>query len=333
MGLFPFILAGCDQFVPSEPLILQGNTMGTTYSITIAEPPPSVVENELTSTIEALLQAVNQQMSTYIDDSEISKFNQAPVNTWQTISADFIKVVMLSQTLSEQSEGRFDVTIGPLINLWGFGRQTSSTVPSDAAIAAAKAKIGWQALEINEATRQIRKTKPIELNLSAIAKGFGVDKIAESLESKGIENYLVEIGGEIRVKGVNPSGNTWRLGIEKPSLNQQQAQQIIALIEGSIATSGDYRNYFEEGGVRYSHTIDPSSGKPVRHSIASVTVIAATAALADGYATALNVMGIDDALALAEAEKLSVFFILYDQTSDTGYREVYSSQFTQYINP
>lgn len=323
----------CSDFNQPEPIVLQGKTMGTTYNITIADPPENLNAEQLQGEIDALLKNVNQQMSTYIDDSEISLFNQAPVNQWFSVSPDFIEVVVLSQKLSELSDGRFDVTIGPLIELWGFGRKSTSQVPSATAIKEAQAKIGWQALDIDTEKHQLLKTKPIALNLSAVAKGFGVDKIAQYLDSVKSANYLVEIGGEIRVKGLSPTSKPWRLGIEKPTLNQQGAQQIVVLHNASIATSGDYRNYFEEDGLRYSHTINPQTGQPVRHNIASVTVIAETAALADGYATTLNVMGLNDALALAEAENVSAFFILHDQSSDTGYREVMTSQFDQYFAP
>ena len=324
------LLSGCDQST-HEPMTLQGKTMGTTYSITLSKPEKDLTATALQSDIDQLLLSVNEQMSTYIDDSEISQFNQAPIGEWFAVSPDFIEVVSLSQTLSEQSQGQFDATIGPLIELWGFGRQAVSKVPSEAAIAEAKLKTGWRYLEIDSSSHRLKRNKPIALNLSAIAKGFGVDKIAQYLDSIGLEDYLVEIGGEIRVKGVNPQSKPWRLGIEKPTLNQQSAQQIVKLNNASIATSGDYRNYFEENGLRYSHTINPETGKPVRHNIASVTVIAPTAALADGYATAFNVMGLENALPLAEKQNLSAFFIIYDQNSETAYREVMTSDFDQYF--
>ena len=325
------LLVACSDVKTAEPIILQGNTMGTTYSITIAQPAKNLSAQSIQLEVDNVLNNVNQQMSTYIDNSEITRFNQSPVNQWMTVSPDFVEVVNLSQGLSELSGGKFDVTIGPLIELWGFGRQSSDQVPNDAAILKAQAKVGWQSLQVDTDKSQLLKTKPIAVNLSAIAKGFGVDKIAQYLESINIENYLVEIGGEVRVKGLSPKAKLWHLGIEKPSLAQKGAQQIVALNKASIATSGDYRNFFEEDGVRYSHTIDPKSGKPVRHNIASVTVIAKTAALADGYATTLNVMGFDDAMALAEAQNIDAFFILYDQSTETGYREMMTSNFNQYF--
>lgn len=325
------LATACSDLKASKPIALQGNTMGTTYSITIAQPAKNLSAESLQNVIDGLLNDVNQQMSTYIDDSEITQFNNSPVNQWMTVSPDFIEVVNLSQGLSELSQGKFDVTIGPLIELWGFGRKASDQVPSDAAILEAQAKVGWQALAVDSEQSRLLKTKAIAINLSAIAKGFGVDKIARYLESLNIENYLVEIGGEIRVKGMSPKDKPWRLGIEKPTLAQEGAQQIVVLDNASIATSGDYRNYFEEDGLRYSHTIDPQSGKPVRHNIASVTVIANTAALADGYATTLNVMGLDNALTLAESQNIDAFFIVYDQGTETGYRQVMTSNFNQYF--
>ena len=328
IGLNLFV--ACSK-VEQVPVSIQGNTMGTTYSITIVEAGKTLESEALKASIDELLLEVNRQMSTYIDDSEISTFNRGSIDEWISVSSDFVQVVSLSQQLSELSDGKFDVTIGPLIELWGFGRQSSEEAPPSEAIDAAKAKVGWNFLSVDESTNQLKRSKDISLNLSAIAKGFGVDKIAEYLDAKGIENYLVEIGGEIRVKGLNAQSKPWRLGIEKPSLSQQGAQQIVALSNASIATSGDYRNYFEQDGIRYSHTIDPQLGKPVKHNIASVTVIAPTAALADGFATTLNVMGLNDALRLAEQENINAFFILYDQSSATGYREEMTSNFERFF--
>jgi len=271
-------------------------------------------------------------MSTYIVDSEISTFNQLYINKWQTISADFFKVVELSQSISSLTDGRFDITIGPLVDLWGFGAGSGDTqiIPSESLIEQAKSIVGWKNLVLDKDKLAIQKLKPINIDLSAIAKGYGVDKVSDLLELNGVENYLVEIGGEVKVKGFNKEGKPWRLGIETPSLLQQGAQKIIQLKDQAIATSGDYRNYFEEGGVRFSHTINPITGRSIRHSIASVSVIAATAAEADALATALNVMGFKEAQALSNKENIAAYFILYDNIqTETNYRIEASNSFRQ----
>lgn len=324
-------LVACTQ--PSDHAIhLNGKTMGTSYHITIAK-PEQINQHTLQTQIDKILQTVNQQMSTYIEDSQISQFNRLPANEWMTIDADFISVLETSMALSKQSNGKFDITIGPLIELWGFGKNWHADIPSDAAIATAKAKTGWQQLQIDAVNNRIKKNIPLTINVSAVAKGFGVDKLAEYLEEQGVANYLVEIGGEVRVKGLNPKQQHWKLGIEKPALEAaQHVQQVITVKDQAVATSGDYRNYFEQDGKRYSHTIDPQTGRPVKHRIASVTVITDTAAAADGYATTLNVIGsIEDALALAEKQQLAAYFIVYADEPKKPYTVRYSNAFKPYL--
>jgi thiamine biosynthesis lipoprotein len=307
--------------------------MGTTYNITIVDPPNDVALVTLQKQIDDLLEVVNQQMSTYINDAEIMQFNRAPVETWFPVSSGFLSVIELSQQLASLTKGRFDITIGPLVELWGFGKKQGSEVPTDAAIADAQSRVGWQNLHVNKDQQAIRKDKALWLDVSAVAKGYGVDQIAEILNSYNIANYLVEIGGEMRVKGLNQQQRSWRIGIEVPSLAQRQAQQIIELTDKSIATSGDYRNFFEQDGHRYSHTIDPVSGRPVKHNIASVTVVMDTAAEADAYATALNVLGEEAAIALVEQENIAAYFIFYDnENADKDYRILYTDSFSQFLS-
>ncbi len=325
-------LVACSEKVQPESFLLTGPTMGTRYHITVVSPPSEFNQEKLQTSIDKLLVDINQQMSTYITDSEISIFNQLGTNSWQTISTDFFKVVELSQSISLLSDGRFDITIGPLVNLWGFGAGSDKEqkIPDESLIEQTKSKVGWQNLVLDKEKLAIQKLKPINIDLSAIAKGYGVDKVSNLLDENNIENYLVEIGGEVKVKGLNKEGKLWRLGIETPSLLQQGAQKIVHLRDQAIATSGDYRNYFEEDGVRFSHTIDPITGRSVKHNIASVSVVAATAAEADGLATALNVMGFDKAQALSNRENIAAYFILYDnEQSETNYRIWASNSFNR----
>jgi thiamine biosynthesis lipoprotein len=305
------MVSACSK-VP-ESLSLSGATMGTTYHITIVIAPNASRPNldKLQKNIDEKLLKINQLMSTYLPDSEISLFNQLSVGEWYPVSTETLDVLNYSVSLSKLSDGKFDITVSPLITLWGFGAKGEQAFPSDKAIAQEKAKVGWKSLVIDNTKRQIKKQKPLSLNLSAVAKGYGVDYIAELLEKKGIENYLVEIGGEIRVKGKNQQQLLWKIGVESPSFLQSGAQKVISIDGQSVATSGDYRNFFEKDGIRYSHTIDPETGKPVIHNIASLTVIADTAMEADGLATALMVMGEEKAMQLATEHHIPIYILLY----------------------
>ena len=306
--------------------------MGTTYSIKIIDPPVGLVAVTLQKQVDDLLKEINQQMSTYIDDADIMQFNRAEIGQWQTVSSDFLDVLSLSQEIAALTAGRFDITIGPLIELWGFGKREQGDIPSESEINAAKNRVGWQNLVIDQQQRAIKKMTPLWLDVSAVAKGYGVDQISVLLDQYTASHYLVEIGGEMRVKGLNQQGQAWRVGIEAPSVLQRQAQQIVALTDSAIATSGDYRNFFEKEGQRFSHTIDPSTGKPVRHNIASVTVISETAAVADAYATALNVLGKEEALALAKQQNLAAYFILYNNDdSNRDYDIVVTELFKPFL--
>jgi thiamine biosynthesis lipoprotein len=322
------IVSACSK--APESLSLNGATMGTTYHITIVIPPevhlPSLTKLQIL--IDKELLKINQLMSTYIPNSEISLFNQLSVDEWYPISGETLGVLNYSKSLSELSEGKFDITVSPLINLWGFGAKGEQAFPDDDAIAQARAKVGWESLLIDDTMQRIKKQKPLTINLSAVAKGYGVDYITKILESKGINNYLVEIGGEIRVKGKNQRQLLWKIGVESPSLFQSGVQKVISVDNKSVATSGDYRNFFEKDGIRYSHTIDPYTGKPVVHNIASITVVADTAMEADGLATTLMVMGEEKALALATQLNIPIYILLYK--NDT-FSVSYSPSFSPYL--
>ncbi|MFT7223303.1 MAG: thiamine biosynthesis lipoprotein [Cellvibrionaceae bacterium] len=330
--LFIFLL-GCDQKTQPTIVKFNGATMGTSYHITLVSPPKSLSKGLVQAETEKILQELNRQMSTYIDDSEIMRFNQLPADQWFVVPPEFFEVVQLSQSFSALSSGRFDITSGPLIELWGFGRNFSSQVPAPEEIDLAMQKVGWQQLSLDAERNAIKKSSSLlALDVSAVAKGYAVDKIAEWLSKQSVDNFLVEIGGEIRVSGLNQRNMSWRIGIESPNLTPGRTKQRVYLSNSAIATSGDYRNYFEYDGQRYSHTIDPNTGYPVKHNIASVTVIADTAAGADALATVLNVMGETDALALARSEKLAVFFIFHDNQSTDNYRTEYTQSFAQYLS-
>ncbi|MEM0955480.1 MAG: FAD:protein FMN transferase [Pseudomonadota bacterium] len=308
------LLAACTES-PPDPVRLSGATMGTRYHITwlaaAEQPDPEAIH----SGIEAVLKDVNASMSTWIEDSEISRFNRSPAGDWFALSQPFAEVFGMARLVSQASGGAYDVTVAPLVNLWGFGPAMGDSIPSDDDIAAARALVGEARLEFDTRAPALRKPAPMSVDLSSIAKGYGVDRVAEWLEQQGVEHYLVEIGGEIRVAGQSPRGEPWRIAIEKPAPDTaldvgRSVQETILLSDAALATSGDYRNFFEVDGVRYSHTIDPRTGSPVRHELVSVTVIHSSATMADAWATALTVLGADAAMALAEKEQLAVYLVV-----------------------
>ncbi|MCP2040974.1 thiamine biosynthesis lipoprotein [Neisseria sp. HSC-16F19] len=313
--------------------------MGTTYTVKYL-PPDNQVETlipeeiQIQQQLNILLADINRQMSTYDPESEISRFNRLNSGESLDISADFAHVLNEAVALHARTEGALDITIGPLVNVWGFGPDKSIThAPDAAALAAARQKVGLDKIRIEPQENGAKLSKLAEgvaLDLSAIAKGFGVDKLAQHLDSLDVQHYLVEIGGELRGKGYNAQGAPWRVGIETPQAAQQGSSQIvITLQQQALATSGDYRNFrTDEAGQRVSHIIDPASGMPIRHRLASVSVVADTATTADGLATALFVLGEDKALALAEQHGWAVFVIVHN---GDGFRTEMSSAFKQLI--
>lgn len=306
-------LVGCERPVALETV--QGRTMGTTWAVTVADPPRGFDADVLTRNIETVLAAVNKEMSTYDPESEISRFNAAPGDgAWFPVSARFADTTARALAFSELSQGAFDPTVGPLVNLWGFGPEaTAADLPSDADIDAARALVGYAAIRVRapELGAALAKTAPRRLDLSAIAKGAGVDAVAEYLIAQGLTNVLVDIGGELRAVG-SKDGQGWRIAIETPTKGARGVQSVIALSDRAIATSGDYRNYREIDGVSYSHTIDPNTGRPVVHALASVSVAEESCAVADGWATTLLVLGPERGFALAQARGLAALFIERD---------------------
>lgn len=319
------LLGSCEPRVEHEAHRFSGPTMGTTFNVTlvVTDQSPPVYAAKIQAGLERELAQINQQMSTYIDDSELMQFNRSKVGQWQSLSAPLAEVLAISRRISERSEGAFDITVGPLVDLWGFGPLAEpEQVPSDVAIAAARSAMGYAQVALDG--QRARRLSDVRLDLSAVAKGYGVDHLADWLEAQGYEHYLVEIGGEVRLSGDSPRGDAWRIGVEQPSLVQGDGRKALALTDIAMATSGDYRNYYERDGVRYSHTIDPRTGRPIAHRLASVTVLAPTSAEADAWATALNVLGPEAGMALAEREKLPVYMIV---KTDDGFTDDYSSAF------
>jgi thiamine biosynthesis lipoprotein len=306
------ILLATGAVSAAELLVLpEGRTMGTTYHVTVTgEPLPNAVE--LQAALDQLLVELNRQMSTYDPESELSRFNRSSETTPFPVSAATARVVARALEIAERSQGAFDPTVGPLVRLWGFGSAgRRATLPTDAEIEELRSHVGYQRIAVQFDPPALIKTDPrCELDLSAIAKGYGVDVLAEHLRSQpGVAGYMVEIGGEVRTWGTKPDGTHWNLGIERPDPASREIGFTIRLFDEALATSGDYRNYQVLDGVRVSHTINPQTGRPITHNLASVTVLAADCMSADAWATALNVLGLEAALELAEQQQLAVFLI------------------------
>lgn len=320
------ILAGCEK--PAEQVHLSGPTMGTTYNIKYIVQPDIPSAEAIQTEVDRLLEEVNDQMSTYRKDSELSRFNQYQGSEPFTVSEQTATVVKEAIRLNQLTEGALDVTVGPLVNLWGFGPEARpEVVPSDAELAERKAKTGIHHLSVQG--NQLIKTLPnLYVDLSTIAKGWGVDVVADYIQSQGIHNYMVEVGGEIRLKGVNREGIPWRIAVEKPSVEERAIQEIIEPGDMAIATSGDYRNYFERDGVRYSHIIDPTTGKPIANKVVSVTVLDKSSMTADGLATGLMVLGDVKGMEVANQNNIPVLMIV---KTDDGFKELVSKAYQPFV--
>jgi thiamine biosynthesis lipoprotein len=317
---------------PEIEVLLQGFTMGTTYNIKVVATPEQVEALKLQDRIDEVLKQVNQEMSTYIPDSEISLFNQSTSLDAFEVSNGFARVLKESIRLGELSNGKLDITVGPLVNLWGFGpEKRPEKVPSEALLTSTLARVGLKKLHL--VGNQLYKDIPnLYVDLSTIAKGYGVDVVAELIEANGISNYLVEIGGEMRLKGFKHTGELWAIAIEKPIIDStgehRDVHQIVIPKDNAVATSGDYRNYFEMDGQRFSHIIEPTTGKPINHKLVSVTVIDSSSMTADGLSTTLMVMGADQGMKFAVENNIAALFI---SKTENGFTEQFTVKFKQYL--
>ncbi|MGA7439979.1 MAG: FAD:protein FMN transferase [Luteibacter sp.] len=295
----------------------EGETMGTTWSVN-AVLPPKADDAAIERGIQAEVDRVVAQMSTYEADSDLSRFNRAPAGTWQPLPPEFYQVLRYALALAKDSGGAYDPTVGPLVNLWGFGPdKRPHDAPDAAALAAARARVGWQRIKLDDKTRAAFQPGGVYVDLSSVAKGFGVDQVARFLDGQGVHAYLVEVGGELRAHGRKPDGTPWHVGIERPGAasaavdNVDEVGRIVSLDDQAIATSGDYRHFFESGGTFYSHHIDPRTGYPVAHKVASVSILAKDCMHADSLGTTLTVLGPDEGMAYAKQHGIAVMFVLY----------------------
>jgi thiamine biosynthesis lipoprotein len=338
-GVLPLLLAllfGLTACTPApEKVVLAGQTMGTYWRVSLLAEGTSEAERAgLKDTLEAALASVNASMSTWDPKATISRFNASETLEPFPIEPAFAQVVVAAQAVSAASGGAFDVTVGPLVDLWGFGAGGArrAAPPALAAITEAQLRVGYEKLAVSETPPTLQRLAPgVEVDLSALAKGYGVDVLVERLNAAGFQHFLVDIGGEVRAQGVNDRGVPWRIGIEVPDPSARGlVQEALPLNNQALATSGDYRNFFEANGVRYSHTVDPRTGAPIVQRVASVTVAHDTALWADAWATAMNVLGPEDGLALAERQGLPVLFILYD---GEGFKRLANNAFEALSHP
>jgi len=282
--------------------------MGTQYSVQLVAANPDAA---LAADIGARLDRIEALMSTYREDSTVSRFNASPSTDWFTVPEALCDVVAEAIDVSVQSGGAFDITVSPLVDLWGFGPGGGGgQPPSRDTIDALLGATGYDKLETDCSLPALRKASAsLRIDLSSIGKGRGIDDVAELLDARGIADYLIEIGGEVRARGQKPAGERWRIAVEAPLYEERRIVTAFALDDTAVATSGDYRNFFESGGRYYSHLLDPRTGAPVEHGTAAVTVIADTATRADALATALLVMGKADGYLLAERENIAALFV------------------------
>ncbi|MHA7129625.1 FAD:protein FMN transferase [Algoriphagus namhaensis] len=298
----------------SGKVSFSGQTMGTTYSITYLD----AEGRDFKKGVDSLLLLFNSSLSTYLPDSELSRFNRQDTLAYEL--PFMLPILKKSQEVYEKTNGAFDPTVGPLVNIWGFG--PGGPVMKDSVdISRMLRSVGFEKIQFDE-NRIIKADSSIYLDFSAIAKGYGVDVVADFLEQKGIANYLVEIGGDLAVKGVNDRGELWKLGINRPEEESSAADiySIVALQDKGMATSGNYRNFYMRDSIMISHTISPETGYPVRHGLLSATVIAGDCMTADAYATAMMVMGTEAAITLdEELSELEVFLIYSDGQGGFAY--------------
>ncbi|MFO7831949.1 MAG: FAD:protein FMN transferase [Desulfuromonadaceae bacterium] len=315
------------------PVVISGRTMGTTYHISVVSSVDERIDKkEVQRNIDSRLAHINQLMSTYIKDSELSKINQAPAETWVNISAETAQVIQSAQKISAQTHGAFDITVGNLVNLWGFGPDINLyAIPDEERLQAILKESGYTKVKVQLSPPRIKKAhSSLYIDLSGIAKGYAVDQIAELLVDSGYPNHLVEIGGEIRSGGLKSKDTSWNIGIERPISGERSVQKVIQTRDTTaMATSGDYRNYFEYEGKRYSHTIDPTNGYPITHKLAAVSVLHTSCMLADAYATAFMVMGPERSMQFAKEHNMRIYMLV---KRENGFVPLTSPAFEKFIS-
>lgn len=289
----------------------RGPTMGTTWTVKIADPDLAKEEQAaIESTVKQTVDQIDQRMSTWKDDSELSLLNRHGTTPYQ-VSSELMGVLMSAKEINRITGGAFDITVEPLVRAYGFGPDAPPEIPEESELKELLSRTGLGKLVLDPDAGTVTKKHPdLHCDLSGIAKGYAVDQVVSALEELGQHDLMVEIGGEIRTRGRNGSGEIWRIGVEQPDPTVREAGRVIPLKDVAIATSGEYRNFYEVGGARYSHTIDPRTGRPIKHHLASVSVLHESCMAADALATGLNVLGPDEGYKLAVTHGIAALFIL-----------------------
>lgn len=297
---------------PLNETELSGETQGTTYHIKMVQDEKPVDLALIGKLVDEVFKNIDEKLSNYREDSEISRLNQVESTDWQQASAEIVELTDIARQVYDKSQGCYDLTVKPIFDLWGFSKH-ENRVPTADEVQAVLQHVGMDKLEIDKANSRLRKLDPkIKIDLSSIAQGYTVATVARLLESQGIQNYLVEIGGEMKVKGHNASGKAWRVAIEKPTAFTREIERVLEIHQEhgtAIMTAGTYRNFFESGGKTYSHILNPKTGSPVTHHLLSVTVLHDDPTWADAWDTALLCVGEEEAARIAEAENLKVLLI------------------------
>lgn len=327
------LMSACSVAPVKEPVTFSGIAyFSMPWSVKVDALPAGVSQAQLQQTLQGQLDDANKVLSTYQPDTELMRFNGSPVGVWQNVSPTLYQAVTTSVQVSAASSV-YDVSVGPLVDLWGFGAKAIPTkTPTPEQIQQAKDHVGWRWIGVDEQHKQLQRQRDISLNLSSLGEGVGVDLIQAELASRGIQHYMVSVAGTLRVNGNRPDGAPWRIAVEKPD-GSGLPERILKLDQEDMAvsTSGSYRNYHEIEGVRYSHTIDPRTGKPITHKGISVTVIARrqSAALTDAWATALNALGPDEGYELALQKGIAAYYLV---KTEQGFAEKYTPAFKPYLS-
>lgn len=299
---------------PSSTTDFHGETMGTTYTVRIASEEPVADVQEVARRIGERLEEINRAMSTYVESSEISRLNRLATDEPMALSAETFTVLEQAVQVSRSSGGAFDPTVGALVNAWGFGPVNPSAAPGEAELAALRQHTGVGLIVLDASQRTVAKLDPaVQVDLSAIAKGYAVDQVSELLTELGYPSHMVEVGGEVRTGAARPDGAAWRIGIERPDVGAEGLQRLVPLVGLSMASSGNYRNFYVMDGRVVGHTIDPRTARPVDHEGASVSVIAPECGLADALATVLMVMGPEEGMRWAEQHEIAALFVVHEE--------------------
>ncbi len=327
-------IQSCDRSPPAVETF-SGTAEGTTYHVKLVQPREPLPREALQREIGAVLARIDRELSAWRPDSDLSRFNASRTTDWFPVSAELREVVDVALQVSLETAGAYDITVAPLTELWDFGPQAHAfRVPTEAEIERARERVGYGHLHSRRDPPALRKDIPgLRIDVNSLGPGYTVDRIAAALDRAGIRDYLVELGGAVRARGQRPGGGAWRVAIEKPLKTNREALRVVELTTGGLSTAGDYREYFDQEGRRYSHILDPATGRPITHALTSVSVIAPNAVTADAWDTALMAMGPARGRALALRLKMPVLFVVRAESARNGFEVLATPQFEPYLRP